>query len=174
MEEEKEEKVEEEEEKEGTSKELDVLLRKIKDLESTIEKLKERTAEREEKERFLEEMRRFLNAIQGENVINIRISTTARSAMYRLKRGVWALFSRLKKEKPNFDLDKSKENWANIASKIIEETNKKGLTDHPTKIILLYDLVEEDGKLVFKPKEARLLYFEPAGHLTIEYGEGGS
>ena len=168
---EEDEKIEGEKEEKAEVKEFDLLLKKIKELEEDIERLKERGLEKEEREKFLQEMRTFLNAIRGKNVLNIRISTTAKGAMFRLKRGVWGLFSRLKKQYPNFDIEKSKANWAEIAKRIIDETNKRGLTDFPTKIILLYDLIEEDGKVVFKPKEARLLYFEPAGHVSIEMEE---
>ena len=151
---------------------LDIVLKRIRDLEAEIEKLKQAGIERKEKEKLLQELRELVSVAQEENVINIRISTTARGAIFRLKRGVWATLSKLHKtHKENFDLEKSKANWGRMASLIIRKINEVGLSEYPTKIILTYDVTEEDGKLVFRPKAARILAFEPASHILATFEE---
>jgi len=161
-------------EKASSVSELDIILKRIKELEAEIEKLRQAGVEREEKEKLLQELRALVTAAREENVINIRIATTARGAIFRLKRGVWATMNKLQKTyKEQFDLDKSKANWGRMASLIIRKINEAKLSDYPTKIIMTYDVVQKDEKYVFKPKEARILIFEPAAHIlaTMEEAE---
>ena len=154
------------------SAEIDIILKRIKELEAEIEKLREAGVSREEKEKLLQQLKEWVSASREANIINIRIATTARGAIYRLKRGVWATLNRLQKKYGNqFDLDKSKRNWGRIASLIVRKINEAGYTDYPTKIIMTYDLIEEDGKLIFQPSVARILIFEPAGHLLATFEE---
>ncbi|MHA1609211.1 MAG: hypothetical protein ACTSUJ_04310 [Candidatus Njordarchaeales archaeon] len=152
--------------------EIDIILKRIRELEQEIERLRKAGIERAEKEKLLKELRELVSATREANVINIRIATTARGAIFRLKRGVWALMGQLKKQyKEKFDLETSKSNWAKMASLIIRKINEAGLTDYPTKIIMTYDVIEQDEKVIFKPKEARILTFEPAGHLLATFEE---
>lgn len=157
---------------ERTSAEFDIILKRIKDLEAEIERLREAGVKREEKEKLLQQLREWINASREANVINIRIATTARGAIYRLKRGVWATLNKLQKTYGNqFDLEKSKNNWGRIATLIVKRVNEANLSEYPTKIIMTYDIIQEDSKYVFKPKEARLLVFEPAGHILVTMKE---
>ena len=151
--------------------EFEIVLKKMKELEEEIAKLKDAGMDKEQKERLLQELKNFMQAAQGENVFNIRISTTLRGAIFRLKRGVYALFNKTRKEHPNFDMNESKKNWGAIASKIVEEANKRGVSNYPAKIIMSYDFVEKDGKLVFVPKEARIVIFEPSDLFTVKAEE---
>ncbi|MHA1616978.1 MAG: hypothetical protein ACTSX9_06725 [Candidatus Njordarchaeales archaeon] len=152
--------------------EIDIILKRIKELEQEVEKLRKAGVERAEKEKLLQELRELVSATREANVINIRIATTARGAIFRLKRGVWALMGQLKKQyQDRFDLETSKNNWAKMASLIIRKINEAGLTEYPTKIVMTYEVVEQDGKVIFKPKTARILTFEPAGHLLATFEE---
>jgi len=157
---------------EKSSAEIDIILKRIKELEAEIEKLREAGVSREEKEKLLQQLKEWVSASREANIINIRIATTARGAIYRLKRGVWATLNRLQKKYGNqFDLDKSKSNWGRIATLIVKKVNKANLSDYPTKIIMTYDIIQENGKYVFRPKEARILVFEPAGHILVAMEE---
>lgn len=152
--------------------ELDIILKRIKELEQEIEKLRAAGVERKEKEDLLKELKNIVSVSREENVINIRISATARSAIFRLKRGVWATINKLQKSyKDQFDLGKSKTYWGRIASLIVKKINAAKLSEYPTKIIMTYDVVMENGKYVFKPKEARILVFEPSAHILATMDE---
>ncbi len=157
---------------ERSSAEIDIILKRIKELESEIEKLRKAGVSREEKEKLLQQLKAWVSASKEANIINIRIATTARGAIYRLKRGVWATLNRLHKKYGNqFDMEKSKNNWGRIATLIVKKVNEANLSEYPTKIIMTYDIIQEDNKYVFRPKEARILVFEPAGHLLITMEE---
>ena len=159
------------EEEESAKNEFEIVLKKMKELEEEIEKLREMGMDQTQKEKLLTELRNFMTAAQGENVFNIRISPSLRGAIFKLKRGVYALLNKTRKEDPNFDMDASKENWTKIAQKIVEESNAKGVSNYPAKIIMTYEFVEKDGKKVFKPKEARIIIFEPKDLFTIPMPE---
>ncbi len=156
----------------GFAAEFDMILKRIRDLEAEIEKLKKAGIERAEKEKLLQELKNLISVAREENVINIRIATSARGAIFRLKRGVWATISKLQKtHKDKFDINKSKENWGKMASLIIRKINEAKVTDYPTKIVMTYDVIEENGKMIFKPKEVRILVFEPAAHILATFDE---
>ncbi len=157
---------------ERSSAEFDIILKRIKELEAEIEKLREAGVRRKEKEKLLQQLKEWISASREANVINIRIATTARGAIYRLKRGVWATLNKLQKTyKEQFDFERSKNNWGRIATLIVKKVNEAGLSEYPTKIIMTYDILQENGKYIFRPKEARILVFEPAGHLMVTMEE---
>jgi hypothetical protein len=82
-----------------------------------------------------------------------RISPTFRSAIFRAKRWFYATFC---KNCPKEIIEENKKMWVQLASKLIEESNKLGISDKPTRLEIEYEVV--NGK--FKPIKATVEAFE--------------
>ncbi len=109
---------------------------------------------------------RVLRAVTRENTIQTGISPSSRSAMYNLRRAFYAVIGRLAKEQ-GVDKNRSAQEWRKAASKLIEEIGKAGISEAPMKIVLSYDIIEEDGVKYMKLEKAEILYFELEGLLEI-------
>lgn len=114
-------------------------------------------------------IREFLTAVEvsvQENTIQTPISPSSRSALYNLRKAYYATLSRLVKE-AKVDKNRSLEEWKKAVSKIIEEYDRRGLSETPSKIILSYEIREEGTKYIAF-KDARIFYFELEGILRVE------
>ena len=109
----------------------------------------------------------LIEVILGENTLQTGISPSSRSAMYNLRRAFYATLSRLVKEQ-NVDRAKSQEEWKKTATKLIETFEQKGISEAPCKIVLTYEIVEENGVKYIKFKEATIIYFEVEGVISIK------
>ncbi len=105
---------------------------------------------------------RVLDIVGRENTIQTPISPSARSAMYNLRRAFYAVVGRLSKEK-GIDKEKSTAEWKDVATKLVDFLNKAGISEAPTKIVLSYNIVEENGVKYLKFDKAEILYFELEG-----------
>ena len=115
-------------------------------------------------------IREFLTAVEvsvQENTIQTPISPSSRSALYNLRKAYYATLSRLVKE-AKVDKNRSLEEWKKAVSKIIEEYDRRGLSETPSKIILSYEIREEGGTKYIAFKDARIFYFELDGILRVE------
>jgi hypothetical protein len=116
-------------------------------------------------------IREFLTAVEvsvQENTIQTPISPSSRSALYNLRKAYYATLSRLVKE-AKVDKNRSLEEWKKAVSKIIEEYDRRGLSETPSKIILSYEIREEEGGTKYIAfKDARIFYFELEGILRVE------
>jgi len=109
-----------------------------------------------------------IDTVMKENTIQTGISPSSRSAIYNLRRAFYATLSRLSEEK-GIDKDRSTEEWKNAVSKMIEFINKEGISEAPMKIVLTYDIAEENGKKYVKPERAEILFFELEGVKTLTF-----
>ncbi|RLE79523.1 MAG: hypothetical protein DRJ51_07620 [Thermoprotei archaeon] len=142
------------------------IIRMLRDAIGKLEELRRRGELPEEKGKELEKlagMLEELKKIRLENTIQSRIATSGRGAMFQLRK---AFYAQLSAEK--LDKKKSSSEWKRVATKLVEFLNEKGLSDIPTKIILEYDVIEEEGVKYLKFKTARIYYFELAGYYTLE------
>lgn len=115
-------------------------------------------------------MREFMTAVEvsiRENTIQTPISPSSRSALFNLRKAYYATLSRLVKEK-GLSREKSLEEWRRAVSRIIEEYEKRGLSETPSKIIVTYEVREEGGVRYLALKEARIFYFELEGILRLD------
>jgi len=119
--------------------------------------------------RSVRETEGVLKLVLMENTIQTPISPSSRSAIYNLRRAYYAVLSRMEKEK-GVDRARSTELWRAAVNKLIEYINAEGISEAPMKIVVTYDIEEEDGKKVLKLKKAAILYFELEGvkELTFE------
>jgi len=95
-----------------------------------------------------------------------KLAPTARGAIFRAKRWFYATFY------AKGDPDKreiSKQNWAQLARKLVEETNREGVSDKGARVIIYYR--DDDG--IFKPirAEVEVYNLNPIKTLTIIPGE---
>ncbi|RLE82782.1 MAG: hypothetical protein DRJ51_00455 [Thermoprotei archaeon] len=96
-----------------------------------------------------------------------KIAPTARGAIFRAKRWFYATYySRAPEEKREI----SKQNWANLARKLVEETNREGVSDKGARVIIYY----RDDEGVFRPLRAEIEVYNlnPIKTLTITMEEG--
>ncbi|MEM4411572.1 MAG: hypothetical protein QXO66_01860, partial [Thermofilum sp.] len=103
-------------------------------------------------------MKEFMTAVEvsvRENTIQTPISPSSRSALFNLRKAYYATLSRLVKEK-GLNREKSLEEWRSAVSRIIEEYEKRGLSETPSKIIVTYEVKEEGGVRYLSLKEARI------------------
>ncbi|MEM0493977.1 MAG: hypothetical protein QXU72_01770 [Thermofilum sp.] len=115
-------------------------------------------------------MKEFMTAVEvsvRENTIQTPISPSSRSALFNLRKAYYATLSRLVKEK-GLNREKSLEEWRSAVSRIIEEYEKRGLSETPSKIIVTYEVKEEGGMRYLSLKEARIFYFELEGILKLD------
>jgi len=115
-------------------------------------------------------IREFLTAVEvsiQENTIQTPISPSSRSALYNLRKAYYATLSRLVKE-AKVDRNRSLEEWKRAVSRIIEEYDRRGLSETPSKIILSYEIREEGGTRYIALREARIFYFELEGILKVD------
>ncbi|ABL77492.1 hypothetical protein [Thermofilum pendens] len=118
-------------------------------------------------------LRHFIEVIEvtgRENTIQSPISPSSRSAMFNLRKAFYATLSREIKQN-KVDKERSLEEWRKVASRIIETFEKRGLTEAPSKIILTYEIKEEDGKRYIAFRDARILYFGLEGILSVSLVE---
>lgn len=66
-----------------------------------------------------------------------RITPTSRGALFRAKRWFYSIF--YTKELPADVKEGNKKAWVDLASKIVEEVNKRGATDKPARLIISYE-----------------------------------
>ena len=82
-----------------------------------------------------------------------RITPSARGAIFRAKRWFYATYY-AKKDDPV--REESRQNWAQLARKLVEETNSRGVSDKASRLIIYYS--DENG--VFKPIRAEIEIYE--------------
>ncbi len=112
--------------------------------------------------RSIRETLSVIDTVMRENTIQTGISPSSRSAIYNLRRAFYATLSRLSEER-GVDKEKSVEEWKKAVSKMIDFINKEGISEAPMKIVLTYDINEENDKKYIRPKEAEILFFELEG-----------
>ncbi|HDI31552.1 MAG TPA: hypothetical protein ENF80_01925, partial [Thermofilum sp.] len=106
--------------------------------------------------RSIRETLSVIDTVMRENTIQTGISPSSRSAIYNLRRAFYATLSRLSEER-GVDKEKSVEEWKKAVSKMIDFINKEGISEAPMKIVLTYDINEENDKKYIRPKEAEIL-----------------
>jgi len=144
----------------------------IKTLEKALEEIETGIAEKSFPEvyrsyvqglgRSIRETLKVLKIMAEPDAIQTPLSASGRGAMYNLRRAFYARLSRLTKEE-NVDKDRSTSEWRNAAQKLIEYMNSEGLSETPCKIVLKYEIVEENETKYLKPVKATVLYFELEG-----------
>lgn len=115
-------------------------------------------------------MREFMTAVEvsvRENTLQTPISPSSRSALYNLRKAYYATLSRLVKEK-GLNRERSLEEWRKAVSRIIEEYERRGLSETPSKIVIAYEIKEEEGVRYLSFKEARIFYFELEGIVRLD------
>jgi len=112
--------------------------------------------------RSIQDTIKVIEIVKQEKTIQSPISPSARSAMYNLRKAFYAVLGRLSKEK-GVDKEKSISEWKNAAGKLVEFLNASGISEAPTKIVLFYNIIEEDGLKYLKFEKAEVLYFELEG-----------
>lgn len=115
-------------------------------------------------------IREFMTAVEvsvRENTIQTPISPSSRSALYNLRKAYYATLSRLVKE-TGVDRERSLEEWRKAVSRIIEEYERRGLSETPSKIVVTYEVKEEGGSKYLSLKEARIFYFELEGIIRLD------
>jgi len=141
------------------------IIKMIKEAIGKLEKKKEElTVVEEEKLKRLSKELEELKSIPMENTLQSRIAPTGRGAVFQLRKVFYATLS-----DKGYDRDLSVAEWKKTVSKLIDFMNEKGLSEIPTKIIIEYDEVEENGKKYMKFKRARIFYFELAGSHVLEF-----
>lgn len=87
-------------------------------------------------------------------VQRFKISPTYRGAIFKAKRWFYALFCK----KGNQEIiNYNKKAWAQLATKLVEEANKLGISDKPTRLTIEYN-VDLSGK--FQPIKTTIEVFE--------------
>ncbi|MCD6369670.1 MAG: hypothetical protein J7L38_07745 [Thermoproteales archaeon] len=96
-----------------------------------------------------------------------KIAPTTRGAIFRAKRWFYATFF---SKAPEDKREASKRNWTQLARKLVEETNKEGVSDKGGRVIIYYK--DEDG--VFTPirAEVEVYVLEPIKTITVPFTEG--
>lgn len=117
--------------------------------------------------RQIRETLSVIEVILKENTLQTGISPSSRSAMYNLRRAFYATLFRLSKEE-GIDRPKSQEEWKKAASKLIETFEKTGISEAPCKVVLTYEIAEEDGVKYIRFKDASILYFELEGVIRVD------
>jgi len=112
--------------------------------------------------RNIRETFKVLKIMAEPDTIQTPLSASGRGAMYNLRKAFYARLSRLSKEE-NVDRDRSTSEWRNAAQKLIEYMNNEGISETPCKIVLKYEIVEQDQIKYLKPVKATVLYFELEG-----------
>ncbi|MCS7098404.1 MAG: hypothetical protein NZ922_05470 [Candidatus Methanomethyliaceae archaeon] len=87
-------------------------------------------------------------------VQRFRISPTCRGAIFKAKRWFYATFCKKGDQKV---LEENKKTWTKLATKLVEEANKLGISDKPVRLTIEYT-TGMDG--VFKPLQVMLEVFE--------------
>ncbi|MCD6209022.1 MAG: hypothetical protein DRJ46_01815 [Thermoprotei archaeon] len=96
-----------------------------------------------------------------------RIVPTARGAIFRAKRWFYATFYSKKLQVSDEIKEKSKENWARLARKLVEETNNRNASDKAARLTIYY--YDENG--LFKPVKAEIEVYELKQVDKIEVSE---
>ncbi len=115
-------------------------------------------------------LRLFLDVVEIsalENTIQSPISPSSRGAMFNLRKAFYATLTRLVKEQ-GVDRNKSLEEWKKVASRLIEEIEKRGITEAPCKIFLTYTIASDGQSKYISFKDARIFYFDLEGIVRID------
>lgn len=94
-----------------------------------------------------------------------RIAPTGRGAIFRAKRWFYATFYSSASEDVK---EENKKAWTAVATKLVEEMNKRNASDMPTRITLKYE-TGINGE--FKPISAtvELMELKPVGSFTVHF-----
>lgn len=87
-------------------------------------------------------------------VQRFKMSPTCRGAIFKAKRWFYATFCKRSSQEV---VDHNKKAWAQLATKLVEEANKLGISDKPVRLTIEYN-VDQSGK--FQPVKATLEVFE--------------
>ncbi|QOJ78526.1 hypothetical protein IG193_07155 [Infirmifilum lucidum] len=115
-------------------------------------------------------LRLFLDVVEIsalENTIQSPISPSSRGAMFNLRKAFYATLTRLVKEQ-GVDRNRSLEEWKKAASRLIEEIEKRGITEAPCKIFLTYTVMSDGQSKYISFKDARVFYFDLEGIVRID------
>jgi len=115
-------------------------------------------------------LRQFLDVVEVSalvNTIQSPISPSSRGAMFNLRKAFYATLSRLAKEQ-GVDRSKSLEEWRKVARKLIEEIERRGITEAPCKILLTYEVASDGQSKYISFKDARILYFDLEGIIKVD------
>lgn len=93
-----------------------------------------------------------------------RIAPTSRGAIFRAKRWFYAAFHN--KTIPKEIREMNRRAWTELAGRMVEEVNKYGFSDNPTRLTIRYETGPQNE---FKPLSATLeiMSMEPIKTITI-------
>jgi len=131
-------------------------------LKRAIKKLEE--PRREELQAALTE----LKSIDISSAVQSGIAASGRGAIYQLRRAFYARLSRLVKEE-GVNKERSVEEWRKTAGTLIDFMNEKGLDKVPCKVVLSYEVAEENGVKYLRFTRARIYYFGIEGVETLDF-----
>lgn len=142
----------------------------LKTIESVISEKRVPETMRTYVEQLERNLRLFLDVAEisiQQNTIQSPISPSSRGAMFNLRKAFYATLSRLVKEQ-GVDRNKSLDEWRRVARALIEETQRRGITEAPCKIILTYEVVTDSQAKYIAFKDARIFYFELEDIIKLE------
>ena len=101
--------------------------------------------------------------MSDEIVMETRISTTMRGAVFRLRRMFYANVNNQKA-----DLERSRKEWRQFIAKIIDISSKKNIADKPCKIILRCVEKTSRDKKYITPVKAKIIVYEKKTEINVE------
>ncbi|MEM1515850.1 MAG: hypothetical protein QXH24_07405 [Candidatus Bathyarchaeia archaeon] len=93
-----------------------------------------------------------------------RITPTSRGALFRAKRWFYSIF--YTKELPADVREENKKVWVDFASRLVEEVNKRNVSDKPTRLIINYESGPR-GEFIPLSATLELMEIRPLETLTI-------
>ncbi|MEM1550663.1 MAG: hypothetical protein QXX56_00830 [Candidatus Bathyarchaeia archaeon] len=93
-----------------------------------------------------------------------RITPTSRGALFRAKRWFYSVF--YAKELPADVRENNKKIWVDMASRLVEEINKRNAADKPTRLIINYESSPR-GEFIPLSVTLELMEIKPIETLTI-------
>ena len=102
---------------------------------------------------------------EGLKVWRSKLAPTCRGAIFRAKRWFYATF--YSKDVNPEVREKSRENWARLARRLVEKSNERGASEKAARVIIYY--TDEGG--VFNPVRAEIEVYELKQVDKIEISE---
>lgn len=93
-----------------------------------------------------------------------RITPTSRGALFRAKRWFYSLF--YTKDLPADVREVNKKVWVDMASRLVEEINKRNAADKPTRLIINYESGSR-GEFIPLSVTLEIMEIKPVETLTI-------
>lgn len=93
-----------------------------------------------------------------------RITPTSRGALFRAKRWFYSIF--YTKELPADVREVNKKAWVDLASRLVEEVNKRNASDKPTRLIINYESGPR-GEFIPLSATVELMEIKPLETFTV-------